>query len=329
MSTKDMVFAALEERRGSFISGEELAEKLKITRSSVWKAIKALKNEGCEIEAVTNRGYSLAADSDILSVSGIEKLLAQPERIKIDIRSEVTSTNTVLKELAAGGAGEGTVLIARRQSAGRGRVGRSFFAPEGTGLYLSILLRPAFSLETSSMLTTVAAAATALAIERVSGRSPDIKWVNDVWLNGKKLCGILTEASVSVENGSLEYAVVGIGINVFTPEGGFPEALSEVATAVFGEGKRRANARNELAAELLNIFFDFYDNMASRTYFDEYKRRSFLIGREINVIRGENIRPALALDIDNDCRLLVRYEDGVEEYLSSGEVSIRPKGNLA
>lgn len=324
MSTKDMVLSALEERRGGFISGEELAEKLNITRSSVWKAIKALESDGCEIEAVNNRGYSIAADADILSAAGIEALLTQPERIKIDLRREVTSTNTVLKELAAAGAGECTVLIARRQSAGRGRVGRSFFAPEGTGLYMSILLRPNFGLETSPMLMTVAAAATALAIERVSGKSPDIKWVNDVWLNGKKLCGILTEASVSVENGSLEYAVVGIGINVFTPKGGFPDGLGEVATAVFSEGERRANARNELAAELLNTFFDFYDNMAYGTYFDEYKKRSFLIGREINVIRPDSVIPAIALDIDRECRLLVRYEDGREEYLNSGEVSTRP-----
>lgn len=253
----------------------------------------------------------------------IEQYLSCPMPLTLDVRGEVSSTNTLMKELAAAGAPEGSVLIAESQSAGRGRQGRSFFSPDGSGLYLSLLLRPRLSPEDTAALTTAAAAATALAIEQVSGRSAGIKWVNDIWLEGKKVCGILCEAAFTPAGG-LDYVVAGIGVNIFAPEGGFPAELSGIAGVVFDRSEAPQDARSRIAAEILNNFARFYLNMEAREYFPEYKKRCFLLGREINVLRGGEVIPATALDINDECHLLVRYRDGSEEYLRSGEVSIRP-----
>lgn len=246
----------------------------------------------------------------------MEKYLNSAISLSVELLGEVGSTNTLIKELAAQGAAEGAVIIAERQTAGRGRRGRSFFSPEGSGLYLSLLLRPSFSTE---HITTAAAAAAALAIEDVSGRAADIKWVNDIWLDGRKVCGILCEAGSG-------FVVVGVGVNVTAPPQGFPEELKDIAGAVFTDGNAPADARLRIGAAFLNHFTRFYTNMNAREYYPEYRKRCFLLGQEINVLRGGEAFPATAIDINEHCHLLVRYTDGSEEYLSSGEVSIRPRG---
>lgn len=244
--------------------------------------------------------------------------------LSLETLAEAGSTNTLMKEKAASGAAEGTVIIAERQTAGRGRQGRSFFSPEGSGLYMSLLLRPEFSAEQTPMLTTAAAAAAALAIEEISGCSADIKWVNDIWLDGKKVCGILCEASLDPD-GRPEYVVVGVGINISSPPGGFPHELADIAGAIFPAEQVPDNARTTLAAAFLEHFTRFYKDMESRKYFSEYKKRCFLLGCEINILRDGKAIPAIALDLNESCHLLVRHADGSEEYLSSGEVSIRPR----
>ncbi len=252
----------------------------------------------------------------------MEKYLSSA--IPLDVRQldEVSSTNTLLKEQATLGAAEGTVMTARSQTAGRGRRGRSFFSPKGSGLYLSLLLRPKLSPEEVAMLTTAAASAAALAIEEVSEKKAGIKWVNDIWLDGRKVCGILCEAGYK-SDGSLDHVIVGAGINVTAPPEGFPPELADIAGAVFSADEAPFEARERIAAAFLNHFTRFYTNMGAREYFPEYKKRSFLLGREINVLRGGDAIPAAALDINDECHLLVRYPDGSTEYLSSGEVSIR------
>lgn len=245
----------------------------------------------------------------------MEKYLNSAIPLSVELLGEVSSTNTLIKELAAQGAAEGAVIIAERQTAGRGRRGRSFFSPEGSGLYLSLLLRPSFSTE---HITTAAAAAAALAIEEVSGRAADIKWVNDIWLDGHKVCGILCEAGSG-------FVVVGVGVNVTAPPQGFPEELKDIAGAVFTDGNAPDNARLRIGAAFLNHFTRFYTNMDAREHYPEYRQRCFLLGQEINVLRGGEAIPATAIDINEHCHLLVRYADGSEEYLSSGEVSIRPR----
>ncbi|MBQ2057226.1 MAG: biotin--[Oscillospiraceae bacterium] len=183
MDTRESVLRALIEGGGEYISGEALAERLNISRAAVWKAIRTLKAEGREIEAVTNRGYRLVGGGDVFSAAAVREL-ARSDGLSISFEREVTGTNAVLKERAAAGAPEGTVLIASHQTAGRGRYGRAFYSPEGTGVYLSIILRPRFEARKAQLITCLAAVAGAKAVEKVSGRKTEIKWVNDILLEG-------------------------------------------------------------------------------------------------------------------------------------------------
>lgn len=324
MTVKERVLALLDSSKGDYVSGEQIATQLSVTRSAIWKAIKTLQAEGYQISAVTNKGYSLSAQTDILSARAIEKYLTGSALdLRLEVFKSLSSTNHTAKELASDGEAEGKVILSEEQTAGRGRAGKSFFSPSGTGLYMSILLRPKMPAAESSLLTTAAAVAVARAIERVSGRQAQIKWVNDVFVEGKKVCGILTEAALSVESGGLDYAVVGIGINIFEPFGGFPPELSEIITSVLTQNGKNGDIRSRIAAEVLSEFMGFYDELDKKRFLLEYKRRSFILGKEIMVITGSESRRALALELDDDCRLKVRYEDEREEYLSSGEISVK------
>jgi BirA family biotin operon repressor/biotin-[acetyl-CoA-carboxylase] ligase len=241
--------------------------------------------------------------------------------LTVEFREEVTSTNTLLRQQAQEGAPEGTILIAARQTAGRGRRDRSFFSPADTGLYLSILLRPKLAPQEALYLTTCAAAAVALALEEF-GLRPQIKWVNDLFLEGKKVCGILTEGAIDPETMGLRYAILGIGVNLFPPEGGFPADLPE-AGAVFQRGPDPAETRQKLAGRILDHFFRWYPEIQNRPFFDAYRDRSLVLGQPITILQGGTSRPATALDLEPDFSLRVREADGRETLLSSGEVSIR------
>lgn len=322
MTVKEHILTLLDGNKGGYISGEEIAGRLSVTRSAVWKAIKSLQQDGYSIQAVTNKGYSLSPHTDILSAGAISKYLdTQSQQMRIEVFKTIPSTNEAVKVLASNGEPEGKVILSEEQTAGRGRKGRKFFSPPGTGIYMSILLRPKLSAAESILLTTSAAVAVALAIESVSGKDTQIKWVNDVFMDGKKVCGILTEASMSLENGWLDYAVLGIGINVSLPTGGFPNDLTGIATSVFSEGNPHGDLRNRLVAEVLNHFMGYYEHLTDRMFLSEYRQRIMLLGKPVTVMKDNKQREATAIDIDNDCRLKVRYENGDEEYLSSGEVS--------
>ena len=326
MELKQEILKILEENRGKNISGAWIAKKLYVTRSAVWKQIKELQKEGYDIEAVTNRGYSLKSSNDILTAQSIAPYLkGRAANFILDVRKTVTSTNTIAKEMAAKGAFEGTVVIASEQTQGRGRLGRTFYSPASTGLYMSVILRPRLSLEDSLLITTGAAVAVAKAIEMLTHRAVQIKWVNDLFMDGKKVCGILTEASLNVENGGLDYAVVGIGINVCTKD--FPNDLKDLAGSIFDKKPQKGPVTSLLAAYVLNNLADIIENIADRTYLEEYKKRSFLLGKEINVIKGDSILSAKAVDIDDRARLIVEYPDLTTEALSSGEVSVRIKNH--
>lgn len=324
MAVKDKILNIFESNRGIFYSGEELAAELGVSRNAVWKAVKQLEIDGYKFNAVSGRGYCLTEESDVLSEQGIIKYLRDYDnRLNIKVYKTISSTNTVLKKMAADGAPEGTVLVAAEQTAGRGRMNRTFYSPMGTGLYLSILLRPKVRAEESLFITTAAAVAVARVIEDISGKSAGIKWVNDVFVNDRKVCGILTEASFDMESGGLEYAIPGIGVNVSTPEGGFPNEIKEVATSVFDGMQPPEDAKNRIAASIIRCFMEYYENLSEHTFFDEYVRRSIIIGKDIKVLRGGESKVARALSIDSNCNLRVRYENGTEEILSSGEVSIK------
>lgn len=324
MTVKEHILSLLDGNKGEYISGEEIAAQLSVTRSAVWKAIKSLQTEGYSIQAVTNKGYSLSPHTDILSANAISKYLdTQGQKLRIEVVKTISSTNEAVKTLASNGEAEGKVILAEEQTGGRGRKGREFFSPPGTGIYMSILLRPKLSAAESALLTTSAAVAVALSLESISGKDTQIKWVNDVFMDGKKVCGILTEASMSLENGWLDYAVLGIGINVALPSDGFPNDLTEIATSVFSESNDYGDLRNRLVAQVLNNFMRFYEHLTDRLFLSEYRKRIISLGRPVTVIKDNKQRKATAIDINDDCHLKVRYENGDEEYLSSGEVSIK------
>lgn len=325
MGTKEKLLALFEADKGKFFSGEELAARLAVSRTAVWKAVNSLRKEGYEIQAVQNKGYSLSVSTDILSIQGVEKYL-NPEHsyIELEILPDIGSTNDYLREKAAQGKGEGYAVVAGAQTRGKGRTGRSFYSPADTGIYLSLLLRPKDCGPAQAVkFTTMAAVAACEAIEKVSHRSPQIKWVNDIYIDGKKVSGILTEASVSLENGSLEYVLLGIGINVYPPEKGFPQELRETAGSVFQE--RKSDGKNQLTAGFLNRLMEIYTKEETWEYAEEYRKRSMVLGKRIQILTPEGEKGARALEIDKDCRLLVEYEDGNRELLRAGEIRIRPE----
>ncbi len=322
MTVQDHLRKLLESNKDVFFSGEEIARKLGVSRNAVWKAIQSLRSDGYPIDAVPNKGYCLSPASDVLSESGIRQYLrGEAQSLDLRVRDSVSSTNLVLRELADAGAPEGTVVVAASQTGGRGRKGRNFFSPEGTGVYVSILLKPGIGAGDATLITTTAAVAVCDAVEAVSDRKPEIKWVNDVYIGGKKICGILTEASLSMESGRIEYAALGTGVNVYTPEGGFPQEIRAIAGSVFD--RPRPDAKNRLIAEYLNSFLPRYRDLGGKSTISEYQRRSFVVGRKITVISGGIETPATALGVDGRCRLLVEYADGTRAALSSGEISIR------
>lgn len=325
MDLKQSVLAFLENNRGKSISGAKLADEMKVTRSAVWKAIKALQNEGYQITAVTNKGYSLSESNDILSAESIKPFLrGKSEKMKLEVFKTISSTNTHAKMLAQKGAEQGTVIISEEQTEGKGRLGRRFYSPASTGIYMSIILRPKLSIEHSLLITTSVAVAVSEAIEKVSGVQTQIKWVNDIFIEDKKICGILCEASIDFETGGLEYAIVGIGINVSTVKEQFPSEVQEIAGSIFDE-KLNAHTRSELIAEILNNISERYDTITEKAYLEEYKRRSFLLGQDIVVISGDKSEAATAVDIDDKARLVVKFADGSIKSLNSGEVSVRKK----
>lgn len=324
--TKDKVFELLESRNMNFISGQEIADTLYITRAGIWKAVKALREEGFNIEAVNNRGYRLVLDKDSLSTAGVENFLSEYKEngLQIEVFKEVTSTNDKAREFELSGCGD-CVVISDYQSAGRGRRGRSFFSPKGMGLYISFLLHPDMDISRVTPVTCMAAVATARAIEKVTGKNPSIKWVNDLYLEDKKICGILTEGFTSIEDGSLSYIVVGIGINLYMPPSGFPEDIKKTAGVVFGEGQTEANIRNRLSASLIHEFMTLYRNNETKDYYEEYKSRLNLIGSYVKILSPDKQATgdyAYVTGIDKDFHLCVEYEDKSVGVLSTGEVSV-------
>jgi len=252
-------------------------------------------------------------------IISIQKLINHNE-IRLYHYPALESTNVTLKKMALDGAVEGSVVIADAQTSGRGRFYRKFYSPEN-GIYMSILLRPDSAGFDATPITTAAAVAVAKAAENLSGKKTKIKWVNDVLINGKKICGILTEGAFDPESRKPQYVIVGIGINAFMPTGGFDEEIKDIAGAVFD--RIDAENKSRLIAETINIFMEYYKNLSSKEFLEEYRLRSAVIGKNIIVFKNCSQFNATAIDIDDSCRLLVEYEDGRREYLSSGEISIK------
>ncbi len=259
-----------------------------------------------------------------LTAAEIEQYLTVEHPFTFEILPQTASTNTVARQRAAEGAAEGLTVIAEEQTAGRGRFMRRFYSPTGTGLYMSVVLRPTVELTDIPLITVAAAAAVAESIEELTDRKTQIKWVNDVLLDGKKVCGILTESVLSPETGKAAYAVLGIGVNVAAPAGGFADEIRDIAGAVFEEDA--PFGRERLAAAILQRFWRYYTTLSERRFLAPYRARSLVLGREVTVHRTEGeTYPATVMELDDDACLLVRCPDGTQQRLSSGEVSLRLK----
>ena len=325
MSTKNRILELLEQQRGESISGEHLAGVLGISRNAVWKAIKELQKDGYNIVAVTNKGYCLSAENDIISIPGIKPFLSERSQFyanKIQVHKSLESTNKTAKEMAVAGAEHGTIIISDCQTMGRGRYSRNFFSPSGGGLYMSIVLRPeAMHFKNPTSVTAFAAVSVCEAIESISTKVPRIKWVNDIFIDGKKVCGILTEAVTDFESGGLDWVVLGIGINVHTRTEDFPCDLQSIATSIYPDEKM-SGMRNRLSAEIINRILGFETLPSETEIFEKYKKRLMVLGKKITVIQNQVEYKATAIDVDSVGHLVVKNESGERITLSSGEIRI-------
>ena len=249
-----------------------------------------------------------------------DSLCDELKNIDITIFDEVTSTNTLLKEQGKN-KNEWCAYITSSQTGGKGRLGRSFYSPENTGVYFSVLLKPELEIEKAILITTAAAVAVTRTLEFLGCENSQIKWVNDIFVNNKKVCGILTESVINTETKKLDFAVLGVGINLVKPQEDFPEDIKEIAGAVFE--KDNGDLKEHFVAEFLNEFYCIYKELNKKSYMNEYREKCFFLGKEIIVIQSKDKRKATAISVDENARLEVEYENGEREILSSGEISIK------
>lgn len=320
MSIKKRIIEILEENRGTSISGQRLAECLSVSRTAVWKAVRGLLEDGHEIEAVTNKGYRLKPESDVLSIEGI-RLMLEPENREypIYLYRQIDSTNLEAKRKVLEGAGEGTLILAEEQSKGRGRLGRSFASPSRVGVYMSLILKPELEIKDAILITTAAAVAVCRAIRSLTNTEPTIKWVNDIYLENKKICGILTEAVSNFETGRVDSVILGIGINVKTRQEQFPEDVRDVAGAIDPD---LDIPRNVFAAVVMNEFMHIYRNIRTRGHMEDYRRFSNVLGEAVKYLEKDIWYYARAVDIDEDGGLIVEDDKG-RRTLSTGEITLR------
>ena len=320
MTVKSRLLEILERKKGQVLSGESLAEELGCTRAAVWKAVKSLREGGYSIDAGSNRGYALSPDSNVLSQEAI-RLHLKTKTGSVRVCREVASTNQEAKRAALEeNAPAGSLVAAESQNAGRGRRGRYFYSPEKSGIYMSVVLRPEGKLSDSLFLTTSAAVAVYRAVEKICGISLEIKWVNDLYFQGKKVCGILTEAVTDFESGDIEFAVVGIGLNLYVDKETLPEELVGIAGGIYsGKEEAREADRNLLIGEIVNCLMEEAEkNEISEIYIE----RNFIPGNKILICEKNKKREAYAEKICSDGRLLIREKNGEKRALSYGEVSL-------
>ncbi len=326
MSSREAVLSLLRKEE-DFLSGQELSRRLGLTRAAVWKAVDALRGEGYEIEARTGLGYRLLAAPDVLTAAEIRSFLGETKVVGRELRcfEELDSTNNYLKAWTDGP--DGAAVTAESQTAGRGRMDRSFQSPRCQGIYLSVLLRPQLPPDRLPPVTALAGVAVCAAVERVCGVRPGLKWPNDPVLNGKKLCGILTEMSLEAETGRVQSLVLGIGINVGQRPEDFSPEVREVATSLF-QVLGKPVSRPRLTAALLEELDRAYAALLSgdlSEYLAAYRRDCVNLGKTVQLIPfgGGARETAQAVDIDGEFSLVVRGEDGKERTVRSGEVSVR------
>lgn len=319
MATKDELLKLLKENEGKYVSGEYISKLLGVTRNSIWKSINSLRKAGFRIDAVTNKGYKLDS-MDIFSNISISPYL--DENITVKHYESITSTNDIVMDLGRSGKKENIIIVADEQTKGRGRKGRKFYSPNKSGLYFSILLTPNLNIQESLYITAIAAVSVVKTIEEITGVKSYIKWVNDIYIDNKKICGILTDAKFDIESGMVEYAAVGIGINLYEPEENFPNNINKIATSIFKNKKIDNEIKNRIIANIINKFFYYYRNINDKSFMKEYIDKSFIIGKEVVVDFGDRKEKVKALSIDENCKLEIMYSNGNKEKITYGEVSL-------
>lgn len=318
MSIKSELLEVLTAHKGECVSGEKIGEQLHCTRAAIWKAVKALREEGYTILSGTNRGYVLTESSDALSADGIKAKLKKKD-VPVTVLEVTTSTNRAAKQAGiAENAPHGTVIAARCQTEGSGRRGRRFYSPAESGLYFTVVLRPSKDVQDSLLLTTAAAVAAVRGVEEVCRVALSIKWMNDLYLNEKKVGGILTEAVTDFESGAIEFVVVGIGLNLYEPENGFPKELQKKAGAILA--KDTPVDRSALMAAIVN---NLLEEAQKEEISPLYRERNIVPGKKVTVTTSHREYDGEALEILPDGRLVVRDEKGREESLAFGDISLR------
>lgn len=351
MTTKEKILQTLSSSPDTSISGEHLAKQCDVSRAAIWKAITSLRTEGYSIEGTTNGGYIFSSSSDVFSLENFQKEFSINfplfKNSYIECHKEIDSTNTHAKRLLteAGNLRDGSgnlteagkkfhnaVIIAESQSAGRGRLGRTFYSPSKTGIYISMIYAPENGITEPAKLTAFSAVAVCRAIKKLYDIQPSIKWINDIFIGGKKVSGILTEGIMNFETARIESAVIGIGINISDNPDALPDEVKKVAGSITGDYASnkdkgssntvtRAAFASHVAGEVLKILSE-----DSAKVIEEYKSLSFLIGRTVKVHpvidNPDGVYEAKAVDVDQSAGLIVELADGSRKTLSSGEVSI-------
>lgn len=331
MTTKEAVLLYLQEHAGEPISGEKMALALNKSRTSIWKAIQSLKKEGYAIDSSTNKGYTLSENNDVLSEQQINQELIQqhhPINWVIQTMESTTSTNDLAKLYANQNSTTPAIFISEEQTAGRGRLGRKFVSPAKTGVYISLCLFPTIALEDLSLITCATAVACVETLEELTGKSLNIKWVNDLFYQDKKVGGILTEVISDFESQQVQSLIVGMGINLIDALDAFPKELHSIVGSIFPslrEYKEHAFNRNHFIATFLEKWAVYYQNLSKRDFINSYRKHSNVIGKAVKVIEGNHVYHAFAKDIDENGRLIIEKEDKCLHALSYGEVSIRTK----
>ena len=318
MSLKDKILEELESNTDIYISGQTLAEKFGVSRNAVWKAMNQIKEDGCKVASVNNKGYRLLSKNDALSVEKISESMSEySKKLELSVFDSIDSTNNEAKRMTANGFRGDALIVANEQTKGRGRLGRDFYSPKNTGVYMTFLFSTNIKLSSAVSVTTATAVAVVRAIESLTKAKPMIKWVNDVYIGDKKACGILTEAVTDFETGSVQSIIIGIGINISTEE--FPEELGGVATSLNINGL----SRNKLIAAISNELLEIRSDLSNKSYIKAYREHSLIIGKSIDFYRNNIKYNAIAVDIDSDGGLIVKLPNGRTEVLSSGEVTVR------
>lgn len=323
--SRENVLALLLQKQGEYLSGEGMSQALGVSRAAVWKAIEVLRQEGYEISSAPRRGYRLEGGPDRIRPGELKGALEGCELGKhLLCLEQIDSTNTEAKRQAVEGAPHGLVVVSEEQTAGRGRLGREFQSPKGCGLYLTALLRPMLPPTEVSDFTAWVAVAVCNAIEACCGVRPGIKWTNDLVLEGKKLCGILTELGLESETQALDYLITGIGINVNHAPEDFSEEVQPIATSL-KQVLGKPVSRTELVKCVVRSLDEMYRAFpsAKSKYLAQYRADCITVGKQVQVITPADRREARALEIDDEFRLVVEYADGNRQALSAGEVSVR------